>query len=77
MDSDEKREQTVRRYRQSKKGKRSKARADKKYNQTRKAITGYLTGEDLKLLPVLVKKKGNRTMSEIVLIALRMWALLE
>jgi hypothetical protein len=60
-------------YRQSKKGKKTIAKINRRYSQKQKAITVYFRGEDEALYQIFLKLKGDKSNTEMALNAIREW----
>jgi hypothetical protein len=60
-------------YRQSKKGKKTIAKINRRYSQKQKAITVYFRGEDESLYQMFVKLKGGKSSAKAGLNAIREW----
>jgi hypothetical protein len=60
-------------YRQSKKGKKTIAKINRRYSQKQKAITVYFRGEDEPLYQIFLKLKGDKSNTEMALNAIREW----
>jgi hypothetical protein len=73
MDPNIKKAISDRAYRQSKKGKKTIAKINRRYSQKQKAITVYFRGEDEQLYQIFLKLKGNKSNTEAALNAIRDW----